>query len=101
MLTKQDIFKTIIANKEAIKNFGVIEIGLFGSYVRNEQTNESDIDILVDFVKEKKTLMNYIDFCNLLESLFKNNKIDIVSKRGLSKFIGPHILKEVDYVKIG
>jgi len=54
MLTKQDIFQTIIANKEAIKNFGVIEIGLFGSYVRNEQTNESDIDILVDFVKEKK-----------------------------------------------
>jgi len=45
--------------------------------------------------------MNYIDFCNLLESLFKNNKIDIVSKRGLSKFIGSHILKEVDYVKIG
>ena len=100
MLTKQDIFQTIIDNKEAIKNFGVTEIGLFGSYVREEQTPESDIDFLVDIVKERKTLRNFIDFCDLLESLFKNNKIDIVSKKGLSKFIGPHILKEVDYVKI-
>lgn len=100
MITKEDIFQTIIDNKEAIKSFGVTEIGLFGSYVRDEQTIESDIDFLVDIIKEKKTLRNFIDFCDLLESLFKNNKIDIVSKKGLSEFIGPHILKEVDYVKI-
>lgn len=100
MLSKQEIFKTIQENKEIIKSFGVTEIGLFGSYVRNEQTESSDIDILVDILKEKKTLKNYIDFCDLLESLFKNNKIDIVSKKGLSEFIGPHILKEVNYVKI-
>ena len=100
MLTKQDIFQTIIDNKEAIKNFGVTQIGLFGSYVRDEQTENSDIDFLVDIIKEKKTLKNYIDFCDLLENLFKNNKIDIVSKKGLSEFIGPHILKEVNYVEI-
>ena len=100
MLTKQDIFQTIIDNKETIKSFGVTEIGLFGSYVRDEQTKESDIDFLVDFPKEKKTLRNYIDFCDMLENIFINNKIDIVSKKGLSEFIGPHILKEVSYVKI-
>ena len=100
MLNKQDIFKTIQDNKEAIKSFGVTEIGLFGSYVRDEQTSASDIDFLVDMIKEKKTLKNYIDFCDLLESLFTKNKIDVVSKRGLSEFIGPHILKEVNYVKI-
>ena len=100
MLTKNDIFKTIIDNKEVIKSFGVIQIGLFGSYVRGEQTSTSDIDFLVDIIKERKTLKNYIDFCDLLENLFKNNKIDIVSKKGLSEFIGPHILKEVNYVKI-
>lgn len=38
MLTKQEIFKTIQDNKEIIKSFGVTEIDLFGSYVRNEQT---------------------------------------------------------------
>ena len=100
MLTKNDIFQTIIDNKELIKSFGVTQIGLFGSYVRGEQTPTSDIDFLVDIIKKKKTLKNYIDFCDLLENLFKNNKIDIVSKKGLSEFIGPHILKEVDYVEI-
>lgn len=100
MLTKQDIFKTIQDNKEIIKSFGVTQIGLFGSYVRNEQTETSDIDFLVDFYKEKKTLKNYIDFCDKLENLFSNNKIDIVSKKGLSKYIGPRILEEVNYVEI-
>ena len=100
MLTKQDIFQTIIDNKEAIKNFGVTEIGLFGSYVRDEQTDESDIDILVDYKKEKKTLRNFFDFCDLMEKLFVELKIDVVSKKGLSEFIGPYILKEVEYVKI-
>lgn len=100
MLTKQEIFKTIQDNKEAIKSFGVTQIGLFGSYVRDEQTEESDIDFLIDIIKEKKTLKNYIDFCDLLENLFENNRIDIVSKKGLSEFIGPYILKEVNYVEI-
>lgn len=100
MLTKQDIFKTIQDNKEIIKSFGVTQIGLFGSYARNEQTESSDIDFLVDFPKEKKTLRNYLDFCDLLDNLFKETKIDIVSKKGLSEFIGPHILKEVNYVEI-
>ena len=100
MQKKNDIFQTIIDNKEVIKSFGVTQIGLFGSYVRGEQTSTSDIDFLVDIIKEKKTLKNYIDFCDLLENLFKNNKIDVVSKKGLSEFIGPHILNEVDYVKI-
>ena len=100
MLTKQEIIKTIQDNKELIKSFGVVEIGLFGSYVRNEQTEHSDIDFLVDITKEKKTLKNYIDFCDALENLFVNNKIDVVSKKGLSEFIGPHILREVNYVEI-
>ena len=100
MLTKQDIFQTIIDNKEAIKTFGVTEIGLFGSYVRDEQTEESDIDFLVDYSKEKKTLRNFLDFCDLMEKLFVELKIDVVSKKGLSEFIGPYILKEVEYVEI-
>lgn len=100
MLTKEKIVKTIQDNASLIKSFGVTEIGLFGSYVRNEQTENSDIDILVEFYKERKTLKNYIDFCETLEGLFANFKIDIVTKFGLSPFIGPHILKEVDYVKI-
>ena len=99
MLTKQDIFKKIEDNAALIRSYGVMEIGLFGSYVRNEQTENSDIDILVEFYKERKTLKNYIDFCEMIENLFLQ-KVDILTKKGLSPFIGPHILKEVNYVAI-
>ena len=100
MLTKQDIFQTIIDNKETIKSFGITEIGLFGSYVRGEQTENSDIDILVDYNLDQISYKKYFLFCEYLENLFQNNKIEIVTKNGLSEFIGPHILKAVNYVEI-
>ena len=100
MLTKQDIFQTIIDNKEAIKNFGVTEIGLFGSYVRDEQTDKSDIDILVDYRKGEMDFFKFINFCEILENMFQDLKVDVITKNGMSEFIGPYILKEVEYVKI-
>lgn len=100
MLTKQDIFQTIIDNKETIKSFGVTEIGLFGSYVRNEQTETSDIDFLVDYKKGEMDFFKFIDFCEIIENLFSDLKVDVVTKNGLSEFIGPYILNEVEYVKI-
>ncbi len=100
MINKQDIFQTIINNRVAIRNFGVKEIGLFGSYVRNEQTGKSDIDLLVDYDKEKISLKNFMGFCFLMDDLFTDIKVEVVTKNGLSKYIGPYILKEVEYVKI-
>ena len=48
----EEIKKILRDHKEELKRkFGVKEIGIFGSYVRNEQTEVSDIDILVDFEK--------------------------------------------------
>jgi uncharacterized protein len=100
MLTKQDIFKTIQNNKEIIKSFGVTQIGLFGSYVRNEQTENSDIDFLVDYNLDGIDLIKYMQFCFLLDELFLNKKVEVVTKNGLSKYIGPFILKEVENVEI-
>jgi uncharacterized protein len=71
MLTKQEIFKTIQDNKETIKSFGVTQIGLFGSYVRGEQTLPSDIDLLVDYNKGEMDFFKFINFCDMMEDLFK------------------------------
>ena len=100
MITKQEIFQTIIDNKETIKSFGIIEIGLFGSYVRGEQTEESDIDILVDYSKGEMDYFKFFNFCEMINSLFNENKIDVITKNGLSEFICPYILKEVEYAQI-
>lgn len=71
---------------------------MFGSYLRNEQSSESDIDLLIDFELEKENFDNYMAVYDLFESLFKNEKIEIITKNGLSPYIGPRILSEVLYV---
>jgi len=62
--------------------FKVIEIGIFGSYVKGEATLTSDIDILVDFEKEGKTFDNYIELKYFLEELL-GIKVDLVMKGAL------------------
>jgi predicted nucleotidyltransferase len=73
-------------------------IGLFGSYIRNEQSSSSDIDLLVDFDPGKENFDNYMAAYDFFEKLFKNEKIEVVTKNGLSPYIGPQILNEVQYV---
>jgi predicted nucleotidyltransferase len=78
--------------------FGVNRVGLFGSYARDEQHPQSDIDILVDFEPEKETFNNFMNLCNYLEELFIDEKIEVVTVNGLSPHIGKYILNEVHYV---
>jgi predicted nucleotidyltransferase len=98
MTSKENILNTIKTHKAELFKFGVKDIGLFGSYVRNEQTPKSDIDILVDFLPEKESFDNYMAICDLFENIFKNEKVEVITKNGLSPYIGPKILKEVFYV---
>jgi len=98
MITSKDrILKTMRNHKPRLSDFGVSRIGLFGSYVRNEQTPRSDIDILVDFYPEQENYDNYMALYDYMENLFKK-KVEIVTVNGLSPYIGTHILKEVAYV---
>lgn len=73
-------------------------MGLFGSYVRGEQSEKSDIDILIDFEPEMENYDNYMAVYDMFELLFKNERVEIVTKNGLSPYIGPKILNEVTYV---
>jgi uncharacterized protein len=98
MTTKESIIKTLKTNKPKFKKFGVTSLGLFGSYLHNQQTNESDIDLLIDFEIGKENFDNYMAVYDLFEKIFKNEKIEVVTKNGLSPYIGPKILKEIQYV---
>lgn len=98
MTTQEYIISTIKTHKTEINSFGIQNIGLFGSYARNEQTVKSDIDLLIDFIPEKENFDNYMSVCDYFDNLFKNEKVEIVTKNGLSPYIGPAILKEVLYV---
>lgn len=98
MLNKQIIKDKLINQKERLKSFGIRQIGLFGSYVRNEQNSESDIDLLIDFIPEEETFDNFMSVSDLMEKIFKGYKVELVTKNGLSKYIGSYILKETEYV---
>jgi predicted nucleotidyltransferase len=98
MTTKENIITALRSNKAVLSKLGVQTIGLFGSYARNEQSDNSDVDLLIDFEPEKETFDNYMAVYDLFESIFQNEKIEVVTKNGLSPYIGPKILKEVVYV---
>lgn len=98
MTTKGNILKTLKSNKAKLSEFGIRNVGLFGSYVRDEQTGISDIDILIDFEPEKENFDNFMAVYDLFEKIFKNEKIEVVTINGLSPYIGPAILNEVQYV---
>ena len=98
-LHKDSILALLSANKVALAAYGVNRIGLFGSYIRNEATAQSDIDLLVDIQKEKKTFSNFLSLNHFLENLF-GKKVELVTTQSLSPYIGPHILKTVEYVAV-
>lgn len=95
-INKESILTSLTAHQQELQKFGVQKVGLFGSFVRNEATAESDVDLLVEITKEKKTIKNLVGLGDYLESLFQR-KVEIVTPQSLSKYIGPFILKEVEY----
>lgn len=98
MTTKENIISILKLNKLRLTKFGIRSVGLFGSYIRGEESGESDIDLLIDFEPEKENFDNFMAVCDLFEEIFKNEKVEVVTKNGLSPYIGPKILNEVQYV---
>lgn len=92
----EQILKIIEANREKLKGFGVHRLGLFGSAVRGEATEESDLDFLVEL--EKKTFDNYLDLKFFLEELLKC-KVDLVMKEAIKPRLREPILKETIYAQ--
>ncbi len=99
VLDKAAVLRTLRAHREEFQRLGVARIGLFGSFVRGSARSTSDVDILVEFGPAQKSLDRFMALCDLLESVF-DRRVDVVTVEALSPHIGPHILKEVEYVSI-
>ncbi len=55
--TKQDLMNAISENRDMIKSFGVNGLGIFGSFSKGTAVETSDVDLLVDFIPEKRALI--------------------------------------------
>ncbi len=75
-----------------MERYGVETLEVFGSYVRDEQRKDSDLDILVTF-KEAPSLLTFIAIENYLSDLL-GVKVDLVMKDSLKPAIGKNILRE-------
>lgn len=99
MLDLQAIKDVLMQHKEALyQEYKLQELGIFGSYVREEATEDSDLDILVEFIPQSgMSLLEYIELEETLSELL-DTKVDLVQKSGLKPYIGQQILSEVVYL---
>lgn len=92
------ILAKIEENMAKIKGFGVKNIGLFGSFARGEQTDHSDIDILVEFHNDQKTFDNFMDLKFFLEDML-GRKVDLVILEAVKPDLKSSINGSVRYAK--
>ena len=95
IINKQFILSFLKENKQQLKNkYQVNKIGLFGSFSRDEETNKSDIDILVDM---PSSFDNYFNLKYFLEENF-HREVDLGKEQQLRLLIKKQILQEIIYV---
>ncbi|MCF8230965.1 MAG: nucleotidyltransferase family protein [Bacteroidales bacterium] len=95
-MSKEEILKKLEELKPILHNdFAVKEIGVFGSFVDEKQSDDSDIDILVEL--ERPIGWKFFSLEKYLEQAF-GRKIDLVTKKALKKQIKDNILQKVKYV---
>jgi predicted nucleotidyltransferase len=92
--TKEEIIRILRERLPELKaEYHIIYLGLFGSFVRGEQTKRSDVDLLVEF-GESMDLFKYIELEHRLSKIV-GRKVDLVMKDVLKPVIGIFILREV------
>ncbi len=96
-MTTQEIIQKIASNLPMLREkYHVNKLGIFGSAARGENTEQSDIDILVDF----DTPIGFFDFIrleNFLSELLQK-KVDLISEKAVKPIIRESILRDTVYV---
>ena len=97
--TKKDVFATLHEKRARLRELGVKRLGVFGSFVRGEHRPDSDIDLVVEFEPGRKTFDAFVELAFYLEDILQH-KVELITTDSLSPYLGPHILKEVEYAAV-
>jgi len=98
MISSTEIINFLKDNKHYLKtHYHCVEIGLFGSFARNEQTNKSDIDILVVFEPNTPDLYNTELKLKKYLKMHFNREVDICAKKWIKPILKPLVLKDAIY----
>lgn len=92
-MQRDDAIKLLADNLADLRSqYHVVDLSIFGSVARNQATQNSDIDVLVDFVKTPG-LLRYIELKNHLEDLL-GVQVDLVTRKALKRQLRETILAE-------
>lgn len=97
--SKSELIILLKSNASLIKSYGVEAISLFGSFRHDKANMDSDVDLLVDFYPEKKSYKNLFLLYDFLQNL-TGRKVEIITRQGLSKYLGPYILNDCEHVAL-
>jgi len=94
----EEIVEYLRTNKEGLRdNFGVIRMGVFGSFVQGGQTNSSDIDMVVEFEQSRKNIHSFLQLKRLLEEELAR-KVDLGFEHSLKPILRENIKGKIIYV---
>ncbi len=96
-LTRQQAVAVLTASEPAIRALGVVRLALFGSVLRDQARQDSDVDLLVQFAPGAKTYEHFLALSELLEQQL-GRRVELVTTEALSPYIGPRILAEAQDV---
>lgn len=97
MKSTPEILNILKQSRHDLELLGVKRIGVYGSYARNEQNKDSDIDILLELDYDQFSFNRFNEACDLIDELFEGEKVSIVTKAGLNTALAPRILNEAIY----
>jgi uncharacterized protein len=90
MKNLEDIKSVLVSHKhDLFERYPIESLAIFGSYARNDQSDTSDLDVMVEF--NDRIGIRFIDLAEELENILKM-KIDLVSKKGIKE----KYLKSID-----
>ena len=92
-MTKQELEKKLAAHRSELRKMGVVSLAVFGSVARNESTQQSDIDLLVDFDRDVG-LFHLFEIQHRLEEIIGVPKIDLIQKGAIHPALRERILSE-------
>ncbi len=92
---KAQLFDLIGQYRATIQQFGAARLGLFGSFVRGEQSDDSDVDFLVEFREGMKKCRKLVKLAELLGNVTQR-KIDLLTWEGIAPFVQREIEKEIE-----
>lgn len=98
-MTADNILSYLQSNTALLKRYKVKRIGLFGSYSKGQQSSQSDVDFLVEYLPGQKSFDNLMYLIDNLEAGLEKN-VEIVTPESISKSFYQYICQDLKYVQI-